>query len=267
MVAREKTVHEYPDDIFADTRMTFGEHIDELRTRMIRALLWLMVFLFIGVILDAVGEGVGNKKIGVGRPMLEVITDPIETQVRDFYNRRTETEAAKKLAELTNTPEDEVRRIQEKLKENEYNLTALTADERAKLLGAPQPMPAILPTAPLAEALGLPAEKAARKEVSLTVQVYPAHINYLSDKGQALLGTKKYLTTLSVQEGFVVYFKVSILCGIVLASPMILFQFWAFVGAGLYPHEKRYVYIFFWPSVLLFLAGVFLCQFFVLPGA
>jgi sec-independent protein translocase protein TatC len=64
-----------------------------------------------------------------------------------------------------------------------------------------------------------------------------------------------------------VYFKVSILCSIVLASPFILYQFWAFVGAGLYPHEKKHVYSLFGPSVALFLAGVFLCQFLVLPGA
>lgn len=64
-----------------------------------------------------------------------------------------------------------------------------------------------------------------------------------------------------------VYFKVSLLCGIVLSSPWLLFQFWSFVGAGLYPHEKKYIYVFFWPSISLFLFGVLLCQFFVLPGA
>src|SRR5262249_40481991 len=69
------------------------------------------------------------------------------------------------------------------------------------------------------------------------------------------------------QEAFVVYFKVSLLCGVVLGSPFILYQFWAFVGAGLYPHEKRYIYLFFGPSVVLFVAGVVLCEVLVLPGA
>jgi sec-independent protein translocase protein TatC len=78
---------------------------------------------------------------------------------------------------------------------------------------------------------------------------------------------KQHLATLSVQEGFVVYFKVSILCSIVLASPFILYQFWAFVGAGLYPHEKRHVYMLFGPSLFLFIGGILLCQFLVLPGA
>ena len=69
-------------------------------------------------------------------------------------------------------------------------------------------------------------------------QVYPAYISYLGNKGEGELGSKQYLTTLSVQEGFVVYFKVSILCGIVLASPFILYQFWAFVGGRAVPARE-----------------------------
>ena len=128
MVSRRTNQHEYPDDIFADTRMTFGEHIEELRTRMIRALSWLLLFLVIGFVLDAVGEAVGNKKIGIGRPMLEVITDPVESQVRDFYNRRNEKEAAKKLAEITNTPEEEIERIRQKLRDNGNSISELTEE-------------------------------------------------------------------------------------------------------------------------------------------
>lgn len=267
MVARPNKPHEYPDDIFADTRMTFGEHIDELRTRMIRAIAWLLLFLFLGVVLDAVGEGIGNRKLGVGRPMLDVITDPIETQVQDFYHRRNEKANNEKLAALTQTTPEEIARIRQKLKDNDDSVSPLTADERAKLLGTPQPMPIIIPVAPLADAMGIPKEQVTKQDVEVQAQVYPAHISYLSTKGETILGTKKYISTLSAQEGFVVYFKVSILCGIVLASPMILYQFWAFIGAGLYPHEKRYVGVYIWPSIALFLGGVLLCQFVVLPGA
>ena len=37
----------------------------------------------------------------------------------------------------------------------------------------------------------------------------------------------------------VVYFKVCIVCGFVLASPWVFWQIWSFVAAGLYPHEKK----------------------------
>jgi sec-independent protein translocase protein TatC len=264
MVARTSKQHEYPDDIFADTRMTFGEHIEELRARMIKAIFALLLCLVIGFILDGIGTTIGNPKFGVGKPMLDVITDPVETQVADFYNRRNEKLANEKLAELASTTPEEIERIKQKLAEN--GLSSLTADERQKILGQAEKLPVIIPVAPIAQALGIPPEKVTQPEVQLDAQVIPAQLSYLSDKGASLLGSRKYLTTLSAQEAFVVYFKVSIICGIVIASPIILYQFWAVVGAGLYPHEKRYVAIFFWPSVVLFIGGVLLCQFLVLPG-
>jgi sec-independent protein translocase protein TatC len=54
---------------------------------------------------------------------------------------------------------------------------------------------------------------------------------------------------------------------VVIASPWIFFQIWSFISAGLYPHERAYVYRFLTPSIGLFLTGVLLCQFLVLPGA
>jgi sec-independent protein translocase protein TatC len=53
----------------------------------------------------------------------------------------------------------------------------------------------------------------------------------------------------------------------VVASPWVFYQLWAFVAAGLYPHEKRYVYALLPASVTLFLTGVLLCQLVVLPSA
>lgn len=258
--------HEYPDDIFDDTRMTFGEHLEELRMRMIRGLMGLVVLMGIGFVLDGIGQAVGNPSIGVGKPMLGVITDPVETQVRDFYYRRV-IASADKLAKDNSTTPDELARVQKKLRDNDNALTALTAEERLLLIGGTEEMTLLLPTAPIAAALGVPPEQIKQKEIQVTAQVIPAQLSSLSNKGETLLGSKQYLTTLSAQEAFVVYFKVSIVCGIVLSSPWLFFQFWAFVGAGMYPHEKRYVRIIFLPSLFLFVGGVLLCQFVVLPGA
>lgn len=258
--------NEYPDDMFADTRMSLGEHIEELRYRMLNALKCLLFFLVIGFVLDAVGKSIGNDNIGVGMPMLDVITEPVKQQTRDFYYRQAEKSANEKLAQLTESTPEEIARIRQKLKDSENNLSALTADERRKLLGSPEEMPVFIPTAALEPAFGARKE-GAPDELPVKLKVYPAHISSMSAKGEGLLESKKYLTTLSAQESMVVYFKVSLLCGVVLACPLILYQFWAFVGAGLYPHEKRYAYLFFGPSVGLFIAGVVLCQFVVLPGA
>jgi sec-independent protein translocase protein TatC len=258
--------HEYPDDIFDDTRMTFGEHLEELRMRMIRALMGLVVIMLFGFVLDSVGTAVGDKRIGVGRPMFDIITEPVETQVRDFYYRRNIKAQEEKLKDKPRSAEDEVDRVRKKLADNDNALTALNEEERRILLGAPQDMPVVIPVEAFVPVFG-PPKDGAPKEIATTIKVYPGYISSLSNQGDALVGTKGYLTALSAQESLVVYFKVSIVCGIVLSSPWLLYQFWAFVGAGMYPHEKRYIRIIFLPSLVLFVSGVLLCQFVVLPGA
>src|SRR3990170_2846189 len=45
----------------------------------------------------------------------------------------------------------------------------------------------------------------------------------------------------SVAEAFFTYMKVAFIAGLILASPFVLYQLWAFVAPGLYRHEKRYV--------------------------
>jgi sec-independent protein translocase protein TatC len=48
-------------------------------------------------------------------------------------------------------------------------------------------------------------------------------------------------------------------------SPILLWQLWQFVAAGLYPRERRWVRGFFPPALLLFLAGVLFSYFFLVP--
>ena len=52
-----------------------------------------------------------------------------------------------------------------------------------------------------------------------------------------------------------VYIKAALVTGIVVSSPLVFFFIWEFVAAGLYPHEKRYVYVFMPFSLALFIAG------------
>jgi sec-independent protein translocase protein TatC len=55
---------------------------------------------------------------------------------------------------------------------------------------------------------------------------------------------------LSPGEGFVIYLKISLVTGIILAMPLILYQVWAFVAPGLTRQERRVLA----PLVLLALA-------------
>lgn len=255
---------EYNDDIFDKSRMSFGDHLDELRSRLLKAVYGLVFCMTIGFVLDYIGDSTGYKSIGVGKPVMRMIVDPVETQARNFFNRRN-IPVFDRLPKVA-TPPEEVERIRTKLKDNEYDLTILSADELQSLLAAPRELPLMIPVADLIPVFGEPKDPSI-KHITITAQVFPAHFSAFNQEGETLLGNKKYLTTLSAPESLVVYFKVSLLCGVILGSPWIFYQIWAFIAAGMYPHERAYVYKYLPFSIGLFLIGVLLCQFVVLPGA
>ena len=71
------------------------------------------------------------------------------------------------------------------------------------------------------------------------------------------------LISLSGQEPFFVYVKASLVVGAMIASPFIFFFIWEFVAAGLYKHERKYIYVFLPLSLGLFFAGAALAFFVV----
>jgi len=64
------------------------------------------------------------------------------------------------------------------------------------------------------------------------------------------------LTLTSVTAPFTLQLRIAAMAGVVLASPVWLYQIWAFITPGLHKHEKRYAYAFIFTAVPLFLAGV-----------
>jgi sec-independent protein translocase protein TatC len=60
-----------------------------------------------------------------------------------------------------------------------------------------------------------------------------------------------------VMDGFYLHIKVSVLAGVVITSPIWLYQLWAFVAPGLYSREKRWTYAFLGTAVPLFGLGCF----------
>ncbi|KRD16328.1 twin arginine-targeting protein translocase TatC [Streptomyces sp. Root264] len=56
---------------------------------------------------------------------------------------------------------------------------------------------------------------------------------------------------------FTLALKVSLMAGVIFASPVWLYQLWAFVAPGLHKHERKYAYAFVGTGVPLFLGGAF----------
>ncbi|NOX54866.1 MAG: twin-arginine translocase subunit TatC [Planctomycetes bacterium] len=126
--------------------------------------------------------------------------------------------------------------------------------------------------------IGIRAKDLARLLHELDPDRYPAELAVGEDRSLSLpisapefaefrqtTENQRRPVTLNVQEAFMTYLKVSGVAGLVLASPWIFYQLWLFVAAGLYRHERQFVYKYLPISVGLFLGGALFCFFVVFP--
>lgn len=235
-----------PDDMFSDTRMTFGEHIEDLRTHLFRALYGFLFFFLLSFL--------------VAKPVLRFIAAPVERVLREYYDELFEAKAKEIVASEAGNAipfkfnmSFDPRRLSEALAGKGILTNIGPAFEKSVV------------RAGFENWLDLNMDD----ERLVSIPVYINNPLEWVIKVEKLRSTVRppTLSTLSVQEAFVVYIKVAILTGIVLSSPWVFWQIWAFVAAGLYPHEKRLVHVYLPVSLFLFLGGVFLCEFFVIPKA
>jgi sec-independent protein translocase protein TatC len=73
------------------------------------------------------------------------------------------------------------------------------------------------------------------------------------------------ITTLSPTEPFMVSFTIWLYSGIIMASPILIYEFWAFVGPAFTPGERRHILPVAGICAALFLGGVVFGYVFVLP--
>lgn len=237
-------VHHDPDDLFADSRMSLGDHLEDLRLHLWRAVAGLGIAVVLSFVLDFVGQATGLP-IGVGKPVQDFITRPAKQQLEAFYERRAE-------------------RVLQQLLDGDPAVVAANAPR-----DVPLEVEIIGLSREVAARLGLPSPEPSdvKKYVLVEGRIPPILWVRVLREAQQLVIRRAYLTTLNASEGMMVYFKMTLVCGVILASPWIFWQLWSFVALGLYPHEKRPLYRFLPFSLGLFLAGVLVCQFLVLPRA
>jgi len=207
--------------------MSFGEHIEELRVRLILALLGL----FVGVIVVFI------PPLDIGSRVMRKMQEPAKVALEDFYR-----EEYKKKTEQAE---------QEKAKSPKLQ-AVIAADAFVAELKK------IAPTLELPEA-----ETLEGTSLNLPVQFFEAGV--IQMVRTSTVQPDSSLVSLAPLETITIYFMVCLVCGLVLASPWVFYQIWAFVAAGLYRHERGYVKRYLPFSLGLFLTGVFLCFFLVLP--
>lgn len=226
-------------DLFAEEQtmrsMSFGDHLEELRMHLILALLGLFVGVVIAF-LPPMGWGKWQlPPVNLGQWVMQRMQIPAQKALEKFYADRAVVRADEADAKKQVTP----------ILQFEIEGESLAKAVRSIFPELKAPTPESLKTKVL-----IPMaikESDVIRTVARTTE------------------TKGALVSLAPLETFMIYFTVCMVTGLVIASPWVFYQFWAFIAAGLYRHERHYVKKFLPFSLCLFLGGVFLCFFWVLP--
>ncbi|MDO4575714.1 MAG: twin-arginine translocase subunit TatC [Planctomycetia bacterium] len=276
------------DDFFKDSTMSFGEHLEELRLCLFRALAGLVVGFLIG--------------LALGGHVVEVIQTPLRGALSKYYQGRSRTTIEKHLTEFEGRGYGtDVAMLPQQRRLTAEKLLVNPAELAIALGLDPTKLPE---KSPFREEFKeeVPPEQISQEEAHWSVADYFSFEKWgtwvsemfaekgvdvtenvaetVKDEKNAAVGKSTELISVyvwrpvaddprtqvknfAVQETFMIYIKASLLAGVLLASPWIFWQIWSFVAAGLYPHEKRYVHIFLPFSLGLFLGGAFLAFFFV----
>jgi sec-independent protein translocase protein TatC len=266
-----------PDDFFAETRMSFGDHIEELRQHLWRAIYGFGIALFLSFF--------------IGHIVVDWITKPVTRELSRFYKRRqTKVLKEKKdeIVALANRsspfrawliPREQLRAIAKGKDPDMPRPIVVTEKQREAKRNPPPAWKRFLfggedeeknPT--YDDYTGPTVDVPEEEKDAYFARLWLSAENPLWNASDQQEAVRQFLdldspTTLNVQEAFFVWFKVCIVCGIVLGSPWIFWQIWMFVAAGLYPSEKRLVHVYLPVSLGLFLAGVLICEIFVIPKA
>ncbi len=205
--------------------MSFGDHIEDLRKHLFLAVLGL----FVGVILTFI------PPLDLGKRVMGRMEEPAKVALARFY------------------AEQAGRRAKE-ADEKKLQTAPMHFEVEGKFLA--EAMRRLYPD------LKPPSEEALSARVPLQMRMAESDlINGVARSAEP----KNALISLAPLEPFMVYFGVCVVTGLVISSPWVFYQIWAFIAAGLYRHERHYVKRYIPFSLGLFLGGVFLCFFWVLP--
>jgi sec-independent protein translocase protein TatC len=231
------------DDLFRESTMTFGEHLEELRSCLFKAIYGLAAGFAVGLL--------------IGSDVVAFIQTPLSEALSTYYQRESVKRVQGELRRLKDSPRalpwtDE--EIENRVK-NQNLLAEEVFVDPAELL---QQLKAAYPGR--IDQVQPPARDVSALDEQAADEVPPGMIRlFLWRPGKD--DPRVRIKSLNAQEAFSVYVKASLLVGVLLASPWIFYQIWSFVAAGLYPHERHYVHVFLPVSLGLFLMGAALAFF------
>jgi sec-independent protein translocase protein TatC len=206
--------------------MSLGDHLEELRARLILALFGLVI----GSIVS----------LAFGKYILRFIEYPYNSVVRGRV-KKIETPRVQK--EVLAFSEVFFEQLTKALTGDPNAVADSDAEDAdAKSAATPVPVPTTLDPS----------------EITFFRQVFSNAVTAWGErmKEEAEAGPLPFemrLRTLAPAEAFVAYMKVALISGLILTCPWVFYQIWMFVAAGLYQHERKYV-----RTAVPFSAGLFI---------
>ena len=226
-------------------QMSFLEHLDELRTRLIRSMAFVLIAAFAcwfvsdriynflaRPVQHALAEAQQKRNVKIAGLNGEISTVPLSSlhlndRIRFVFPELTKLGPANIPAGASVTA---------RVDKDAQGSTGLFTDE---------PLTAGNDVVP--------------KDVKLPIDLSKGY-EVLPDPNDKLVVT-------TAIEPFALYVKVSLYAAIALAVPFLLYQIWAFVAPGLYPHERRYVTPFILLSTIFFVLGAATAYYLIFPPA
>jgi sec-independent protein translocase protein TatC len=239
------TTYTYSDDErdaqIEEGSMSFLDHLDELRSRLIRIAIFVVVaFVACWVFSDkiynflqipvqtAMLEAKRNSSRGLPGAEITPLADYIGKEVAFVFP--TDTRIG-----------------------NAVISTGTTITARVET--APDGLPQLVTVFPWA----INIETVVKDGYVIPRDLYLTSNIYLNPDNRLVIGT--------VQGAFNLYIKVSFYAAIFFGVPFILIQIWGFVSPGLYPHEKKYAAPIILMASFWFLAGCAFAYYIAFPRA
>ena len=225
-------------------QMSFLEHLDELRRRLIHS----FIFVFLAAIACWF----------LSAPIYSFLAAPVEKAL---------AEAQRQQVPIAGITGNEAIATLNSLKENDVGRYVFA--EETKLGNSLIPAGASVMARTVKDAQG---RLALFTDEALYTgnTVIPKGVRLTADlnsQPQEYSGINDKLIVTTALEPFSLYVKVSLYAALCVSVPFLLWQIWAFVSPGLYPHERAYVTPFIALSSISFVIGAAFAYYVIFPPA
>lgn len=219
------------ESLLEETKMSFGEHLEELRRAVFKSVIALAVAFAVALFFAS--------------DIVDYVQTPLRASLERYYIRQAEREQRERLEAMKlagfDVPADldaaAARIANDRLVPREIYVAP---EELAKVLEPDFPEAA----KSLAAGKKLPQHHSARDGLIRVPFYQPLEED-----------PRMRIVELNAEGPFVTYIKAAFLTAFVIAAPFVFYFLWEFVADGLYKHEKKYIHTFLPMSLALFVAG------------